>query len=424
MIQEHCKKSNFQVKIVLYKYGMEHEMKKEKREQLSLDSKIVYYPPDPQSMSINDPIYMSSNFQYTADIYQQVLDGARKSVNIYSRCGNPSEYKFEEQMCWVEKGDACLATASGMAAIATTLFGLLKAGDHIVADWTTYSTTHEFLDHRFTDFGVETTFVDTSVAANVEKAIQENTRVIYFETIANPTMKIPDMEAIIKLAHEKGILVICDNTFASPYVFRPLEWGVDIVLESATKFINGHNDALGGAIIMRSDLLPEDQIEKIRWSTLTKLGGALSPFNAWLLLRGLQTLHLRVERQCQNAMKLAKFLDGHKKVGKVWYPGLESHPQHAIAKKLLPKFGAMLTFEVPDEPTAVKVLDRLELCTFGASLGGVRTTTQVPSTMAFLDVPPEQKEQMNIRDGMIRISAGVEDIDDIIADFESALEII
>jgi len=399
-------------------------MKKEKREKLSLESKMVYYPPEPCSMSINDPIYMSSNFQYTAEIYQRVLDGERKTVNIYSRCGNPSEYKFEEQMAWIESGDACLATASGMAAISTILFGILKSGDHIVADWTTYSTTHEFLDHRFTDFGVETTFVDTANAEFVENAIQPNTKIIYFETIANPTMKISDIEAIVKLAHEKNIIVICDNTFASPYVFRPLEWGVDLVLESATKFICGHNDALGGAIIMKSDLLPEDLLEQVRWSTLTKLGGALSPFNAWLLLRGIQTLHLRVERQCQNAAKLATFLDQHEKVGRVWYPGLTSHPQHLIAKKLLPKFGAMLTFEIIDEPTAVKVLDSLELATFGASLGGVRTTTQVPSTMAFLDVPPEQKKQMEIRDGMIRVSAGIEDVDDIIADFTQALKVI
>jgi methionine-gamma-lyase len=230
------------------------------------------------------------------------------------------------------------------------------------------------------------------------------------------------MEAIVKLAHEQGIIVVCDNTFASPYVFRPLDWGVDLVLESATKFIGGHSDALGGTITMKSKLLSEDTLEKIRWSTLTKLGGALSPFNAWLLLRGIQTLHLRAERMCQNAMILAKHLESHSKVQRVWYPGLSSHPQHEIAKKLLPKFGAMMTFEVGDELTAVRVLDALELCTFGASLGGVRTTTQVPSTMAFLDVPPVQKSQMNIRDGMIRISAGIEDGQDLVADFDEALK--
>jgi methionine-gamma-lyase len=392
------------------------------RRNLTLESRMVYYPPEAGSMSVSDPIYMASNFQYNQEIYQRVMDGERKAVNIYSRCGNPSEYKFEEQMTYIENGDSCLATASGMAAIATILFGLLKSGDHIVADWTTYSTTHEFLDHRFTDFGVETTFVDSSDAEMVRGAFKPNTKVLYFETIANPTMKISDIEAIVKLAHDRGIIVICDNTFASPYVFRPLDWGADIVLESATKFIGGHNDALGGAIILKNGLLPADTLEKVRWSTLTKLGGALSPFNAWLLLRGIQTLHVRVEKQCQNAMALAQYLEQHPQVQRVWYPGLPSHPQHVIAAKLLPKFGAMLTFEVGDENAAVRVLDALELSAFGASLGGVRTTTQVPATMAFLDVPPDQKERMQIHDGMIRISAGLEDADDLIADFEEALK--
>lgn len=399
-------------------------MDEKKRKELTLESRMVYYPPEAGSMSVSDPIYMANNFQYTKEIYQRIMDGERKAVNIYSRCGNPSEYKFEEQMAYIENGDSCLAVASGMAAIATTLFGLLKSGDHIVADWTTYSTTHEFLDHRFTDFGVETTFVDSSDAEMVRNAFKPNTKVLYFETIANPTMKISDIEAIVKLAHDRKIIVICDNTFASPYVFRPLDWGVDIVLESATKFIGGHNDALGGVIVLKSELLPADTLEKIRWSTLTKLGGALSPFNAWLLLRGIQTLHVRVERQCRNAMILAQYFEKHPKIQRVWYPGLPSHPQHEIAKKLMPMFGSMMTFEIGDEPTAVDVLDALELSTFGASLGGVRTTTQVPATMAFLDVPADQKKLMNIRDGMIRVSAGLEDPDDLIADFEHALKMI
>lgn len=396
-------------------------MQPQKRQKLSLGSRMVYYPADPQSKSVSEPIYMASNFEYDADIYQRVLDGERKSVNIYARCGNPSEYKFDDQMTIIENADACLATASGMAAISILLFGMLKSGDHIVSDWTTYSTTHEFFDHRLTDFGVTTTFVDTANVAEVQQAIQPNTKIIYFETIANPTMKVSDVAALVELAHSRAIAVVCDNTFASPYIFRPHDWGVDFVVESATKWIGGHNDALGGAITMKTNLFPPDFMETIRWSTLTKLGGAISPFNAWLLLRGIQTLHVRMDRACQSALTLARHFEGHPQVRRVWYPGLESHPQHAIAKKQMPKFGGMLTFEVQDEPTAVKVLDALELCTFGASLGGVRTTTQVPSTMAFLDVPPDQKARMNIRDGMIRVSVGLEDVQDIIADFDAAL---
>lgn len=396
-------------------------MQPQKRQKLALDSRMVYYPAEPQSKSVSEPIYMASNFEYDADIYQRVLDGERKAVNIYARCGNPSEYKFDDQMTIIENADACLATASGMAAISILLFGMLKSGDHIVSDWTTYSTTHEFFDHRFTDFGVTTTFVDTANVSEVQQAIQPNTKIIYFETIANPTMKVSDVAALVELAHSRGIVVVCDNTFASPYIFRPHDWGVDFVVESATKWIGGHNDALGGAITMKTSLFPPDFMETIRWSTLTKLGGAISPFNAWLLLRGIQTLHVRMDRACQSALTLARHFESHPQVRRVWYPGLESHPQHEIAKKQMPKFGGMLTFEVQDEPTAVKVLDALELCTFGASLGGVRTTTQVPSTMAFLDVPPEQKARMNIRDGMIRVSVGLEDVQDLIADFDAAL---
>ena len=396
-------------------------MKPEKRAKLRFASKAVFYPPEPSSNSINAPLYYSSSFQYDADIYQRVVNGERKTVNIYGRCGNPTEYQFEEQMAIVEGADACLATASGMAAISVALFGLLKSGDHIVCDWTTYSSTHEMLDHRLTDYGITTTFVDTSDLDAVRAAIQDNTRVLYFETIANPTMKVAQVSRLADLAHELGVVVVCDNTFASPYVMRPLEHGADLVVESASKFIGGHNDAIGGAICMKSALLPDDFMEQIRWNTMVKWGSPLSPFNAWILLRGIQTLAVRVERQCQTAMTLARHLESHPSVTRVWYPGLASHPQHTIAAEQMPEFGAMLTFDVGNEPAALKVLDSLELACFAASLGGVRTTTQIPATMAFLDVPDEQREQMNISAGMIRISTGLEDASDLIADFDAAI---
>ena len=396
-------------------------MNEEQRKKLSFDSRAVYYPPEAATQSLNAPIYMASSFQYDAEIYQRVVDGERKTVNIYGRCGNPSEYQFEEQMMQVHNADACLATASGMAAITVALFGLLKSGDHIVCDWTTYSSTHEMLDHRLIDYGITTTFVDTADVDAVAAAIQPNTKVLYVETIANPSMKVSALPPLVELAHSKEIVVVCDNTFASPYVMRPLEWGVDLVLESATKFIGGHSDAIGGAICMKSDLLPADFLEQIRWNTMVKWGSPISPFNAWLLLRGIQTLHVRVERACQTAMTLAKHFESHPKVNRVWYPGLESHPQHKVALAQMPKFGGMLTFEVKDGASAVKVLDSLKLATFAASLGGVRTTTQVPATMAFLDIPEEQLNKMNIAQGMIRVSAGLEDAQDLIADFDAAL---
>jgi methionine-gamma-lyase len=303
------------------------------------------------------------------------------------------------------------------------LFGLLKQGDHIVCDWTTYSSTHELLDHRLTDFGITTTFVDTASAEAVRAAIQPNTKVLYLETIANPTMKVAAMAPLVELAHARGIVVVCDNTFASPYVMRPLERGVDLVVESASKFIGGHSDAIGGAIMMKSALLPADFLEQIRWNTMVKWGAPLSPFNAWLLLRGIQTLAVRVDRQCRTAMRLAHHLEAHPGVRRVWYPGLLSHPQHDIAREQMPRFGAMLTFEVADGAAALRVVDRLQLACFAASLGGVRTTTQVPATMAFLDISEDERRRMDISQGMVRISTGLEDPDDLIVDFDQALSL-
>ena len=396
-------------------------MDEDKRRQLGLHSRAVYYAPDEATSAIAAPLHLSSSFQYDAAIYQDVVDGARETVNIYGRCGNPSERQFQDQLALVEGADACLATASGMAAISVALFGLLKQGDHIVCDWTTYSSTHELLDHRLTDYGIETTFVDMADPAAVRAALRENTRVLYFEAIANPTMKTAAIAPLVELAHERGIVVICDNTFASPCVLRPLEWGVDLVVESASKFIGGHNDVIGGAICMKSALLPADFLETIRWNTMVKWGAPLAPFNAWMLLRGLKTLPLRVERQCATARALAEHLEAHPAVTRVWYPGLPSHPQHEVAREQMPLGGAMLSFDVGSEDAALAVVDNLELASFAASLGGVRTVTQIPATMAFLDVPEEQLIQMGIGAGMVRVSAGLEDVADLVADFDAAL---
>lgn len=396
-------------------------MTPDQKRQLRFASRAVYYPPDEATRSLTAPIVMSSAFEYDAAIYQRVVDGERKAVNIYGRCGNPSEYQFEEQMMAIESADACLATASGMAAVAVALFGLLKQGDHIVCDWTTYSSTHELLDHRLTDYGITTTFVDTASLEAVAAAIRPNTKVLYFETIANPSMKVVDVPALVALAHERSLVVVCDNTFASPAVFRPLEWGVDLVIESCSKFIGGHSDVIGGAIAMKSARLPADFLEQIRWNTMVKWGAPLAPFNAWLLLRGIQTLAVRVERQCQTALALARHLEEHGRVARVWYPGLASHSQHVVAARQMPLFGAMLTFDVGSGEAALRVVDHLRLACFAASLGGTRTITQIPATMAFLDIAETERVQMGIHQGMVRVSAGLEHVDDLIADFDQAL---
>ncbi|QEN86384.1 aminotransferase class I/II-fold pyridoxal phosphate-dependent enzyme [Labrys sp. KNU-23] len=390
--------------------------------ELDFASRAVFYAPEPESQSISYPIYMSANFQYAGDIYDQIVAGARKEVNIYSRCGNPTEYKLEEHLAQLTGADACLATASGMAAISHALFGILKAGDHIVTDLTTYSSTHEFFDHRIGDFGITVSFVDTTDPVQVERAFTDKTKVLYFEALANPTMKVPPMRKLVEIAHSRGIVVICDNTFASPAVCQPHAFGVDVVVESATKFIGGHNDAVGGVITLKSELLPKDWLEDVRWNTLNKLGAPLSPFNAWLLLRGAQTLALRLEKQCANAAALARFLEGHDKVKRVFYPGLPSHPNHASAKEQLRNFGAMLSFQVESEEHGVRLLKRLKLCSFAASLGGLRTTTQMPGTMAFLDIPSQERQAMGIVDGLVRFSVGIEHADDIIADVAQAID--
>jgi methionine-gamma-lyase len=389
--------------------------------RLRFDSRAVYYPPDPATGAITAPIGMGSSFQYDAGIYQRVVDGERKDVNIYGRCGNPTEYQFEAQMAAIEGADACLATASGMAAVAVTLFGLLKQGDHIVCDWTTYSSTHELLDHRLTDYGITTTFVDTADLDAVAAAIRPATRVLYVETIANPSMKVADLAALAALGRDRGLLVVCDNTFASPYVARPLEWGVDLVVESCSKFIGGHNDVIGGAICVKSSRLAPDVLERIRWDTMVKWGAPLAPFNAWLLLRGIQTLPVRVERQCRTALALARHLEAHPSVRRVWYPGLPSHPQHALATRQMPDYGAMLSFDVGSAEAALRVADGLRLACFAASLGGTRTTVQIPATMAFLDIPDAERRQMGIAPGMVRVSAGLEHVDDLTADLGQAL---
>lgn len=397
-------------------------MTKHDSEKMSIFSRAVFYEPEESTQSISYPIFMSANYQYADDLYDQVVGGARREVNIYSRCGNPNEYKLDDQMAELEGAESALAVASGMAAISHAVLGLLKVGDHIVVDLTTYSSTHEFFDHRIQDFGITVTFVDATDVTAVAAAITPTTRAIYVETIANPTMKVAPLRALSDLAHSHGIVVICDNTFASPAVCRPHEFGVDLVVESLTKFIGGHNDAVGGVITMKSDILPADWLEQVRWNTLTKLGGALSPFNAWLLLRGIQTLPLRVDRMAQNAHKLVAWLESHPAVTRIFYPGHASHPQHALAQEMFDSSGAMLTFSVDSGEKAARVCKALKLASFAASLGGVRTVTQIPATMAFLDISEEERREMGITQGMIRVSVGIEDAQDLINDFAQALD--
>ena len=382
----------------------------------AFDTRAVYYEPEPYSQAINAPIYMATNYRYTRENYMLICEGEREAVNIYGRDGDPTDVKFAAHVAMLEGSEAALAVASGMAAISTTFLYLLSQGDHVVADWTTYRATHELFLKILPRFGVKISFVDTTQPELVAEAIRPETKLIYYESISNPNIKVAAIKPLVELAKKLGVLLAVDNTFASPYILRPAEWGVDLVIESATKFIGGHNNAFGGVICGKLDLIRELR----DWSRL-QLGGIISPFNAWVLLNGLQTLPVRVERASQSALALARWLERHPKVRKVHYPGLPSHPQYQIACEQMPKFGAVLTFELDDRRAAEEFSLNLELGSFAASLGGPRTTLQVPAFMAFLDAGPEERAKMGVVDGMVRVCLGLEDVEDIIADFDQGL---
>ena len=374
----------------------------------------------PQTGSISPPIYQTVNFKI--DNADEGADRCRNFDNgyIYTRLGSPTQTLLEAKMAELENGEAALAFTTGVAAITATLMCILKQGDHVVADGTVYSATNYFLSTLMADYGIETTFVDSSKPDNVKKSVKDNTKVIYFETPANPTVKLVDLKEMAAIGKNRGIMTIVDSTFGSPYLQRPLDFGIDVVIHSATKYIGGHGDVMGGIVVGKKGLM-----DAIRDKTLKNLGGVISPFDAWLLFRGLKTLHLRMERHCENAMKVAKFLEGHPKVEKVFYPGLPSHPQHELASKQMDDFGGMIAFELKGGLEAGKTLmNNVKLCWLAVSLGDVDTLIQHPASMTHVYIPQEEKLKAGITDGLVRLSVGVEDVEDLIKDLEQALEMI
>lgn len=372
---------------------------------------------DPQTGAHNTPIYQTSTFAF-----QNVEDGAKKFAGekegyIYTRLGNPTQTALEEKMAALEGAEAAIATASGMAAISASVMAIAFAGDHILAHDCLYGCTHSLMEEILPRYGIEVTFADLSDLDNVDKNIQDNTKLIYLETPSNPTLNLVDIEEISKKAHAAGAKVITDNTFMTPYLQNPLELGSDMVVHSATKYIGGHGDAIAGVIAGSEEMLAD-----IRMTTLKDFGGIISPFNAWLLLRGLKTLPLRVEKHNQNAMEVAKFLENHDKIEEVFFPGLESHPQHELAKKQASGFGSMISFELKGGHSAgEKMMNNVNLATLAVSLGDVDTLIQHPASMTHAPVPREERIKAGITDGLVRISIGIEDLDDIIADLDSAL---
>jgi methionine-gamma-lyase len=363
------------------------------------------------------PIYQTATFEFeSAEQAANVMSGKEKGY-VYSRGLNPTTEVLEEKMTDLEEGEAALTQASGMAAITTAVFTEIKAGDHVIADEVIYGSTYDlFVDLK--KFNIEVSFIDTSDVSNVESALRQNTKLVFFETPANPTMKLTDIKAVCKVAHEGGATVMVDNTFMTPYFQQPLSLGADVVLHSATKYLNGHGDTLGGIIVGNSDF-----IKRAR-HTAKNMGGAMSPLSAWLIIRGMKTLSVRMDSHNENAMAVARFLHGHEKVAKVIYPGLKDHPQYRLARKQMSGSGGMISFLLENAKDVPVFLDALSMCTLAVSLGDAETLIQHPATMTHAVVPREKRIQYGIADELVRLSVGLEDAGDIIWDMERALESI
>jgi len=365
--------------------------------------------PDPTTGAVTIPIYQTSTY---------VQEGLGKHKGFeYARTQNPTRTALEKNMAVLEAGCAGYAFASGMAAITAVTQLLLKQNDHAVCTENVYGGTFRLFDKIVKNYGVEFTYVDTSNLGDLERAIRPNTQMVFVETPTNPLMVITDVRAVCDLAHRHNCRVVVDNTFMSPYFQRPLALGADIVVHSTTKYLNGHSDSVGGVAVLKR----EDDAARLQFIQ-NAAGAILSPFDSWLVLRGIKTLAVRMEAHNANGMTIAKYLAGRKDVHRVYYPGLANHTGHNLAKKQMSGFGGMIAFDLGSLERAKRFLEAVKLCSFGESLGGVETLISHPATMTHASVPPEERARMGITDGLVRISVGIEDVEDLIADLERAFE--
>ncbi len=375
---------------------------------------------DDKYLAVTPPIYQTSTFafknaQHGADCFSGEADGY-----IYTRLGNPTIRSLENSVASLEGGFGGIAVASGMAAVTTVYMAYLAAGSHIVSSAAVYGPSRGVLEKHFSRFGVESSFVETSDIALVEAALKPNTKILYIETPANPTIAITDIAACAKLAKSRGILLVVDNTFCSPYLQQPLALGADIVLHSITKFINGHADVVGGVIVTKT---PEDH--KLLYGVMTQMGPCMDPHQAYLVTRGLKTLALRIERAQQNAIILADYLEKHPKIAWVRYPGLVSHPQHELAKRQQSGPGAMISFGVKGGfDSGATLMNNVKLAALAVSLGGIETLIQHPASMTHSKVGAADKLAAGITDDLVRLSVGIEDVADLIEDLEQALQLV
>ncbi len=376
--------------------------------------------PDPAYGGVSIPIYQSSTF-----VFENAAQGAARFAGkekgyIYTRIGNPTTKAFEDCVAHLEHGYGGLATSTGMSALSTILVALLEKGSHIVSTDAVYGPSRMLVETYFSKFGVEYSYVDTSLVENVEDAIRPSTVALFVETPANPTMKITDIAACARIASKHDLVLVVDNTFASPALQNPLDLGADVVYHSVTKFINGHSDICGGIIVPKN----RDLYEKI-YRTLVYVGGTMDPHQSWLALRGVKTLVLRVEKSQQNAMELAGYLESHPKVAWVNYPGLESHPQRDLAKKQMKGPGALLCFGMEGGFEAgEKLINSVKIPHLAVSLGGVESLIQHPASMTHAGVPREKREESGITDDLVRLSVGCEAFEDLRDDFEQALALV
>src|ERR671916_245864 len=363
--------------------------------------------PDAATGAVSVPIYQTST-------YAQEGLGKHKGFE-YARTQNPTRAAMEQNLAALEGARYGFAFASGMAAIDATL-RLVKGGEHVVVSDNTYGGTARLFNRILANYNVTFDYVDTSDPLNVEAAIKPNTKMVFLETPTNPVMILTDLKEVSEIAHRAGARVVCDNTFMSPYLQRPLEFGVDIVVHSTTKYLNGHSDGIGGAVVLNDE-------EDANWIGFVQnsAGAILSPVDAWLVLRGTKTLALRMEQHDRSGRAVAAFLEEHPKVEKIYYPGSLSHRQHDLAKRQQKGFGGMVAFDVGSLEAARTVLESVKLCTLAESLGGVETLISHPATMTHASVLPETRSRLGITDGLVRISVGIEDTDDIIADLDQAL---
>lgn len=374
--------------------------------------------PDPHTGSLSMPIFQTSTFvmhnaQHGADLFNHQANGY-----IYTRLGNPNHVVVENKVADLEGGEAAIATASGMGAISATLMTLLSSGDHVVSGRVLYGCTFSLMRGPFKRFGIETSFVDVTDLEAIEAAIRPQTRMVYLETPTNPMLELADIAAVSEIAHRHGALVVVDNTFCTPYLQRPLELGADIVVHSATKYLNGHGDVIAGFVVA-----DQETIDRIREQGLKDITGAvLGPFEAFLTLRGMKTLSYRMDAHCRNAQAVAEFLDAHPRVEKVIFPGLAAHPQYELARRQMFGPGGMVSFEVVGGHDAgVAVVDAVNLISIAVSLGDIESLIEHPASMTHSTYTPEELAAVGLSDGLLRLSVGLEDAEDIIADLDQAL---